>query len=164
MALRARRDLDATRQVAAIGSGSYTISVRWSGCAQLRIFPWPVYKLQTRYRNCRCIHYSHLGTNYMPWIKLRFFKTINKISTVCWVTTTSFSGNRLVISHTMEVSTLGLASDNKDFTSTTKLPDVSNSLWHSVACQALSSSIGIYCTRNSSDYLTNPRIYKMSSV
>ena len=61
-------------------------------------------------------------------------------------------GNRLVISHTMEVSTLGLASDTKDFTSATKLPDVPNSLWHSVAnCQALSSSFGIYCTRNSND-------------
>ena len=30
---------------------------------------------------------------------------------------TSFAGNRPVISHTVEVSTLGLASDTKDFTS-----------------------------------------------
>ena len=36
------------------------------------------------------------------------------------------TGYRLVISHTMEVSTLGLASDTKDFTSATKLPDVPN--------------------------------------
>ena len=64
---------------------------------------------------------------------------------------TSFAGNRLVISHTMEVSTLGLASDTKDFTSATKLPDIPNSLWHLVACQALSSTFGIYCTRNSCD-------------
>ena len=59
---------------------------------------------------------------------------------------TSFSGNRLGISHTMGVSTLGLASDTKNIT-----PDIPNSLWHSVACQALSSSFGIYCTRNSCD-------------
>ena len=41
---------------------------------------------------------------------------------------TSFTGTRAVLSHTMEVSTLGLASDTKDFTSATKLPDVPNSL------------------------------------
>ena len=64
---------------------------------------------------------------------------------------TSFAGNRLVISHTVEVSTLGLASDTKDFMSATKLPDVPNSLWHSVACQTLSPSFGINCTRNSND-------------
>ena len=66
---------------------------------------------------------------------------------------TSYAGNRLVISHTMEVSMLGLDSDTKDCTSATKLPDIPNSFWHSVACQALSSSFGIYCTgtRNSYD-------------
>ena len=66
---------------------------------------------------------------------------------------TSFAGNRLVISHTVEVSTLGLAADTKAFMSATKLPDIPNSLWHSVACQALSSSFGIiaYCTTNSFD-------------
>ena len=62
-----------------------------------------------------------------------------------------FAGNRSVTSHTVEVSTLGIVSDTKVFTSATKLPDVPASLWHSVACQALSSSFGIYCTRNSSD-------------
>ena len=64
---------------------------------------------------------------------------------------TRFAGNRLVISHTMEVSTLGIASDTKDFTSATKLSDILNSLWHSVAFQELSSFFGIYCTRNSCD-------------
>jgi len=61
----------------------------------------------------------------------------------------SFAGNRSVISHTVEISTLGIVSDTKAFTFATKLPDVPASLWHSVACQALSSSFSIYCTRNS---------------
>ena len=77
---------------------------------------------------------------------------------------TSFSGNRLVISHTVEVSTLGLASDTKDFTSATKLPDIPNSLWHSVACQALSSSLASIVRETLVTILTNPRIYNMSSV
>ena len=64
---------------------------------------------------------------------------------------TSFAGNRSVINHTVEISTLGLVSDTKDFTLATKLPAAPASLWHSVACQALSSSFGIYCTRNSTD-------------
>ena len=64
---------------------------------------------------------------------------------------TSSAGNRSVTRHTVEVSTLGIVSDTKVFTSATKLPDVPASLWHSVARQALSSSFGIYCTRNSSD-------------
>ena len=64
---------------------------------------------------------------------------------------TSFADNRSVTSHTVEVSTLGIVSDTKVFTSITKLPDVPASLWRSLACQALSSSFGIYCTRNSSD-------------
>ena len=61
------------------------------------------------------------------------------------------NNNNKFYRHTVEVSTLGLASDTKDFTSATKLPDIPNSLWHSVTCQALSSSFGIYCTRNSCD-------------
>ena len=52
---------------------------------------------------------------------------------------TSFAGNRCVTSHTVEVSTLGIVSDTKVFTSAIKLPDVPASLWHSVACQALST-------------------------
>ena len=67
---------------------------------------------------------------------------------------TSFAGNRPITSHTVEVSTLGIVSDTKVFTSATKLPDVPASLWHFLACQALSSSFGIYCTRNSSDDLS----------
>ena len=76
---------------------------------------------------------------------------------------TSFAGNRLVISHSMEVSTLGLASDTKDFTSATTLPDVPNSLWHSVTCQALSSSFAFTVRETLVMILTINRIYDMSS-
>src|ERR1700690_3830502 len=64
---------------------------------------------------------------------------------------TIFAGIRSVVNHTVEISTLGLVSDTKDFTSAIKLPAAPASLWHSVACQALSSSFGIYCSRNSTD-------------
>ena len=51
---------------------------------------------------------------------------------------TSFAGNRSVTSHTVEVSTLGIVSDTKVFTSATKLLDVPASL-----CQTFQLHCGI---------------------
>ena len=63
----------------------------------------------------------------------------------------SVAGNRTVINRTIEVSTLDLVSDTSDFTSANQLTAVPPSLLRSVACQALDSSFGIYCTRNNND-------------
>ena len=160
-----RRDLDATRQVAAIGSGSCTSAVRWSGCAQLS----------------PCLR--DLFKSFRPDIAIVDASTIHTWElTVCHESNfassklykqnkhrllgddkTSFAGNRLVISHTMKVSTLGLASDTKDFTP--------------LSCQMFRTHCGIqllvrHCAlllasivrETLVTILTNPRICNMSSV
>ena len=63
----------------------------------------------------------------------------------------SEAGKRTIVSHTIEVSTLGFISDIKQFTSALKLPHFPIELMKSIVLKVLSSSHSIYCKRNSNE-------------
>jgi len=60
----------------------------------------------------------------------------------------SLAGNRKIVPHTIEISTLGFISNISDFTKAVHIPQLPNSLKHSIVSTVLQRSFGIYCNRN----------------
>ena len=60
----------------------------------------------------------------------------------------TLAGNRKIVPHFMEVSTLGFIADISDFTKALKIPMMPDNLKRSIVIAALKSSFSIYCNRN----------------
>ena len=63
----------------------------------------------------------------------------------------SLAGNRKVVSHFIEISTLGFISSCSDFTRAVNIEAMSAALKHSIVKSAVKSSLDIYCKRNYAD-------------
>ena len=61
----------------------------------------------------------------------------------------SLAGNRKIIPHFIEVSTLGFISNCLDFTKAIEIDVMPDSIKHKIVACAVKSSFGIYCNRNS---------------
>ena len=59
-------------------------------------------------------------------------------------------GNRKIIPHTIEISTLGFISNISDFCKAVRIPQMSVSLKRDIVATVLKSSFQIYCNRNNS--------------
>ena len=60
----------------------------------------------------------------------------------------TFSGDRKIVPHFIEVSTLGFTADISDFTKALKIPLMPDNLKRSIVTAALKSSFSIYYNRN----------------
>ena len=58
------------------------------------------------------------------------------------------AGNRKIVSHFIEVSTLGFTAEISDVTKALKIPMMADNLKRSIVIAALKSSFIIYCNRN----------------
>ena len=63
----------------------------------------------------------------------------------------SLAGNRKIVPHFIEISTLGFISSCSGFTRAVKIDAMSAALKHNIVKSAVKSSLDIYCKRNYAD-------------